>query len=499
MSADGSALTTPRCALTVLSLLVAACLVGSCGAAAPGAGHNKAGAAVDSTRVLRLEDPDPSDPEMVYLAQQIQRRSHGSLRVQVLADYQSALPSNEARLARAVRAGRVGFAFLAARAWPAAGVPAFAALQAPFVIDTYPAARAAAVGPAGRLLLGQLAGAGVVGLALVPMELRRLMSRSPLSSLADFHAKRLRETDNATTAADLRALGATPVQGLTAGAVGQALAAHRLDGVEISPVYALPNGYATSAHDLTGYALFDKMDTLVANPKAWSGLSASQQAVVRQAAADTVRYAATLPARDAADLNQLCGEGVRVLDPTPTALQHLAAAETTVVDSLRRSPSTADALALLQATPGAGPHALSSPPACRPVAHAAPAVRYAGPTIPNGTYISTDTAADFQNGGNFGPDWTKAITWTMRITPGHWYETQNPDYPDQGPQGGPLRYRDHNVTFVYVKQTPNSTSTPAPETVRWSYFKGQLTFTIVNVADPASRTLYAAHPWLKVR
>jgi TRAP-type C4-dicarboxylate transport system substrate-binding protein len=70
-------------------------------------------------------------------------------------------------------------------------------LQAAFVIDTYPAARAAAVGPAGRLLLGQLAGAGVVGLALVPMELRRLMSLSPLSSLADFHAKRLRETDNA--------------------------------------------------------------------------------------------------------------------------------------------------------------------------------------------------------------------------------------------------------------------------------------------------------------
>src|SRR5450755_4947944 len=81
-SADGSALNTPRCALMVLSLLVAACLVGGCGAAAPGAGHNKAGAAVDSPRVLRLEDPDPGDPEMVYLAQQIQRRSHGSLRVQ---------------------------------------------------------------------------------------------------------------------------------------------------------------------------------------------------------------------------------------------------------------------------------------------------------------------------------------------------------------------------------------------------------------------------------
>lgn len=491
-------MTTPRSALMVLSLLVAACVVGGCEAAAPGAGHNKAGAAVDSPRVLRLEDPDPSDPEMVYLAQQIQRRSHGSLRVQVLADYQSALPSNEARLARAVRAGRVGFAFVPARAWPAAGVAPFAALQAPFAIDTYPAARAAATGPAGRLLLTQLAGAGVVGLALVPMELRRLMSASPLSSLADFHAKRLRETDNATTAADLRALGATPIQGLTAGAVGQALAAHRLDGVEISPVYALPNAYANSAHDITGYALFDKMDTLVANPKAWSGLSASQQAAVRHAAADTVSYAATLPQRDAADLKQLCGEGVRVLYPTPAELQHLAAAETTVLASLRRSPATARVLALLQATPGAGPHTLSSPPGCGSAAHTPPAV-YAGPKIPNGTYVSTDTAADFQKGGVFGPDWSKAITWTMKITRGHWYETQKPDYPDQGPLGGPLLYHKRNVTFVYVKQLPNSTPTPAPETVRWSYFQGQLTFTIVNVADPGSRVSYIGHPWLKIR
>lgn len=160
---DGSAVSTRRCTLTVLSLLASACLLGGCGAVATGGGHNKAGAAVDSPQVMRLEDPDPSDPEMVYLAQQIQRRSHGSLRVQVADDYPSALPSNEARLARAVRAGRVGFAFLAARAWPAAAVPAFAALQAPFVIDTYPAARAAAAGPAGRLLLGQLAGAGLGG------------------------------------------------------------------------------------------------------------------------------------------------------------------------------------------------------------------------------------------------------------------------------------------------------------------------------------------------
>ena len=37
-----------------------------------------------------------------------------------------------------------------------------------------------------------------------------------------------------------------------------------------------------------------------------------------------------------------------------------------------------------------------------------------------------------------------------------------------------------------------------PETVRWSYYDGQLTFAIVNVQDLSSRVIYTAHPWRKV-
>ena len=37
----------------------------------------------------------------------------------------------------------------------------------------------------------------------------------------------------------------------------------------------------------------------------------------------------------------------------------------------------------------------------------------------------------------------------------------------------------------------------APEKVRWSYFDGQLTFGIVDVADTGSRVIYTAHPWRK--
>ena len=51
------------------------------------------------------------------------------------------------------------------------------------------------------------------------------------------------------------------------------------------------------------------------------------------------------------------------------------------------------------------------------------------------------------------------------------------------------------VTF-YFNPSPTGCWS-APETVRWSYFDGQLTFAIVDVADTASRVIYTAHPWRK--
>ena len=36
------------------------------------------------------------------------------------------------------------------------------------------------------------------------------------------------------------------------------------------------------------------------------------------------------------------------------------------------------------------------------------------------------------------------------------------------------------------------------ETVRWSYYRGELSFEIVSVADPDGVVFYRAHPWHRV-
>ena len=74
-------------------------------------------------------------------------------------------------------------------------------------------------------------------------------------------------------------------------------------------------------------------------------------------------------------------------------------------------------------------------------------------------------------------------------------ETQSPDYKDQGPLEGRYVVKGDEVTFTYT--TCQSSGCIAPETVRWSYFDGQLTFAIVDVADTGSRVIYTAHPWRK--
>ena len=102
--------------------------------------------------------------------------------------------------------------------------------------------------------------------------------------------------------------------------------------------------------------------------------------------------------------------------------------------------------------------------------------------------------ADWRAGGQFGADWNTPVTFTWHLYPdGKVYQTQQPDFPDQPFGRGRYIMRGDEVTFIW---DPYMGLTP--EMVRWSYFGGQLTFSILHVQDTASRITYIAHPWRKV-
>ena len=227
---------------------------------------NKAGSAGQGARTIVLQMPDGADPDGLYFAQDVGKLSHGALKVTIDSKtYDSQLPTNEARLTAAIRAGRVGFAYQPARDWAAAGVPGFQALMAPFAITTVAASQQVAASPVAAAVLGQLSRYGVVGLGLIAGEPRQILSVRPLFTPPQFAGQRIRIVNNPQSAALVTALGARPVQGLPSNQVNSPLHTGRVTAVETSPAYVWENGYQTAAPYLTSYAVFSKFETLVAS------------------------------------------------------------------------------------------------------------------------------------------------------------------------------------------------------------------------------------------
>jgi TRAP-type C4-dicarboxylate transport system substrate-binding protein len=467
---------------------------------------SKAGSTDQHTQAVVLQMPDGSDPEGLYLAQDIAKLSHGALKVTIDSKtYNSRSPANETRLTADVRAGRVGFAYQPARDWAAVGVPGFQALMAPFAVTTVAASQRVAASPVAATVLGQLPKYGAVGVGLIAGEPRQILSVRPLFAQPQFAGQKIRIVDNPQTAALVTALGGSPVQKLASNQVNSALHAGTVNAVETSPFSVAENAYQNSAPYLTSYAVFPKFQTLVASKKAWTGLNPADQAVMRQAVADTRRHSGQLESRETLELTQLCQQGVVLDRPTAAQLGALARATATA------APADVSAIAVgrqIRALPGTGmrPDATGAPAGCRFAGDAATATaihRVLTPTVahqgggkvPPGTYVVTDTVADFEAGGQYGSDWEKDITFTWRLhADGTFSQTQSPDYPDAGPVSGRYVVKGDEVTFTF---TSCQTGCGAPETLRWSYFDGQLTFGIVTVADTGSRVVYTAHPWRK--
>jgi hypothetical protein len=66
-----------------------------------------------------------------------------------------------------------------------------------------------------------------------------------------------------------------------------------------------------------------------------------------------------------------------------------------------------------------------------------------------------------------------------------WFHPRNPNDP---PGGG--HYFVHGNVLKLIPANP--------DTVRWSYYRGVLTFKIIDVSDDFARFTYTIHPWRKI-
>ena len=309
-----------------------------CGGATQAGNADKAGGATAPVVLTIATDAtaDRADAAILrYFVHRFEDDSQGGVRLHIVYGAGGeATTSPEVRVGRLVRDGEFDLGWIPSRNWDYLGVDSLRALQAPFLITSYDLLDRVLTGPLGPEMLRGLRQAGVVGLALVPGELRHPGGLNhAFRGLSDFAGARLHVPPSRTTDALVHALGARPVH-LSAGAGFTAYSVGEVDGKEFGYLDAF--GQFVTAN----VTFFPTAHTLFANAKTFARLDGDRRAALRAAAAETLERATRAPPEENSLLRTFCRNGGRVAKATSSEQAGLERAARSVFAWLDRDPQT---------------------------------------------------------------------------------------------------------------------------------------------------------------
>ena len=162
--------------------------------------------------VLTLANHEEGPQDVQYWVEEVQRRSGGSLRIQVTNRWRDQEFAYDKATIADVQAGKVQLAKVNARVYDTVGVDSFQALVAPFLIDNHPLQRRVLESDLMGEMLAGTGKLGLVGLAVLPTRLRKPLGVSrPLVTVEDYRGARVGTREGEVAKATFAALGATPV------------------------------------------------------------------------------------------------------------------------------------------------------------------------------------------------------------------------------------------------------------------------------------------------
>jgi TRAP-type C4-dicarboxylate transport system substrate-binding protein len=370
---------------------LAVCLLVASPVLAPGCGGrpdvDKAGPKAAAPLILTLADHEQSPDDVQAWADAVQRLSNGSVRIRVANKWRDVDLGFERRTLGDVRSGRVPLAKVAARAYDTVGVTSFQPLVAPFLIDSSALMSRVLSGPVAQRALAGTARLGLVGLTILPGELRRQVGVSrPLVRPSDFRGARIAVREGRVEAATYRALGAHPIE-LPA---GSSLAS--VDGAELPFEVLAGNPAVRDVRTVaTNVVLWPKPMTIVINADRFASLTRRQQQALRDAGpAAFAAQMKLISERDDYARRALCRIGTPLVRARSDDLAALRAAVQPVYAQIERGAGNAAALREIEALKG---NAAPDAPTCRPgeTSAAAPGGRA---TALDGTYRTSFTKQD---------------------------------------------------------------------------------------------------------
>lgn len=242
-----------------------------------------------------------------------------------------------------LRSGDLDVGILRAPSFSAAGVTAFQALQAPFLIDNEELARRISGDPIADEMLDELGAIGLVGLAIVPGGLRHPVGwHRPLLGLEDYRGAVINTRPSPDVDRLFAALGASTDHAVGQGRVTGA-ATGALRGVDMSLLIHTSGGAPASL--TTNVVLYTKFDVVVMRREAFEGLSSTQRAALLDALDRAVTHVLGARPSESVAVRAWCElEGQATVAATTTEVAELHEAGQVVVDELRRDPLTARVL-----------------------------------------------------------------------------------------------------------------------------------------------------------
>jgi TRAP-type C4-dicarboxylate transport system substrate-binding protein len=316
--------------------------------ASKGEPADKAGAGANqSPTVLTLATRDYDDPVAETFAAAVKRHAGRSLRIDIKSGWRYYDLASEQRTISDVRHGAADMMAVGARAWDTVGVKSFRAIVAPFLVDSGALQARVLEGPIARRMLDGVRPLGLLGIALVPGELRRPLGVSrALLRPEDFRGGRIAIRPGGVARNTFRALGASaqPFPPDTSKIVNY-------DGTEIGVPSIVNNRYDLRARALTSnVVLWPRATTIVMNAKAYDALSSDEQDALKQAGRDVVGpLVAYFASYERNQLRALCRLGrLRLVAASAADRAALNRAVQPIYGQLERDSLTRDLIAAIR-------------------------------------------------------------------------------------------------------------------------------------------------------
>jgi TRAP-type C4-dicarboxylate transport system substrate-binding protein len=465
--------------LAVVALALAAC---------SGSGSDKAGGAEEPEPVVLTfaSFTDDIQPQLRVFAEEVVRRSDGTLRIEFQPAWRAGDPDAERGTIEDVKAGKVDMAWVGARVFDRLGVKSFQALLAPLLVDSYELEGRVFESGIPTSMLEGVEEVEVAGIGVLPGPMRRLLGIShPFLRPSDFDGQVIGGAENELSLLTFRALGAR-LEALPAGG-----SLDGLDGTEQHLEAIWGNRYNKNAKFVgANVNLWPRPLVIFAGNEAFESLTPKQQGVLREAATAAVpeALAAARSTDDEAAL-ELCRRGLAFAVASESELAELRRALEPVYAELTADPETKsniEAITNLRTEIAASAEA----PVCtstEPPTTASP--------IPDGTYETTVTEADYRKGGVSEEVGAFPGVFRMIFDAGEWTfigPIRDGEPNDDGEQGSYTVFRDQIEVHIAEDYTI---------TARWSLDGKTLTFTDIDCCGGnagALAVIWASHPWVKI-